>query len=1126
MALCRCVFALNPSLDVSQYAHISWTIREGFFKSMISSIAQTADGYLWLGTEFGLLRFDGARAVEWTPPGSERLPESRITHLLTGRDGTLWIGTRAGFASWNGTKLTRYREFDANFIFTILEDHEGTIWVGGGRLGDHTGWLCRIRAGETQSYGQDGSLGSGPVSSLYEDGQHNLWVGAANGLWLWKPAPKRYAMPETELRSLLRDDDGKLLIGTAEGIVQLVNGKAVPYRIRGVATARHNVLFRDRDGGLWIGTLGQGLLHLHQGRTDGFSRLDGLSADEVNSTFEDREGNIWVATYEGLDRFRELPVVTVSPKQGLSTDAVVSVLAAKDGSVWLAGRNGLDRWKNGQVKTFRKVDGLPADSTLSLFEDDGGRIWASSTGGPAWYDGSRFVPVGGISGGEVIAFAGEADHLWLARAEDLLHLMGGRPVGRYPWTRLGQGGVGNVLAWDRERGGLWLGFLRGSVAYFQDGQVRTLYTSANGLGEGRVAGLRLDADGTLWAATEGGLSVIKNGRIATLTSKNGLPCDTVYWQMETNDHSNWLYTPCGLVRIATAELDAWIANPKRTIQTTIFDGSEGVRLHSPAFSGYTPNVTKSVDGKVWFAAGDGVSVIDPQHLPVNELPPPVHIEQIIADRKVVSERRLPPLTRDLEIDYTALSLVAPEKNRFKYRLEGYDADWQDAGNRRQAFYTNLPPRNYRFRVIASNNSGVWNETGDTLEFSIAPAYYQTNWFRALLAATVLVLMWAAYQFRMLQVQRESRRLRDVIETIPAYVWSALPDGFVDFINRRWLEFSGFTLDQSMGWGWADALHPEDRGPLTEAWRAAIASGKPMEAEARMRSADGEYRWLLFLSVPQRDQSGKIVKWYGKSMDIEDRKRAEQERERLRQLEADLAHTNRVSMMGELAASVAHEVNQPLTGIVSNGSACLRFLAGDAPDLEEVREAVRDIVRDGKRAGDVIARIRALTKRTALPKEKLDLNETIREVLAIVGDEAKKRSVVIRTQFADDLSPVFGDRVQLQQVLLNLIINAMDAMNSVEKRQLAITTQNIDQERVQVTVKDSGTGIDADRMARIFEPFYTTKSSGMGMGLSISRSIVQNHGGRLWATANDGPGTSFRFTLPEHRGEILRVGAGQ
>jgi C4-dicarboxylate-specific signal transduction histidine kinase len=239
---------------------------------------------------------------------------------------------------------------------------------------------------------------------------------------------------------------------------------------------------------------------------------------------------------------------------------------------------------------------------------------------------------------------------------------------------------------------------------------------------------------------------------------------------------------------------------------------------------------------------------------------------------------------------------------------------------------------------------------------------------------------------------------------------------------------------------------------------------------------------------------------------------------LRELEADLTHINRVSMMGELSASIAHEVNQPLTGIVSNGSACLRFLAGDAPNLEEAREAVRDIVRDGKRAGEVIARIRALTKRTAAPIEKLDLNETIREVLALVGDLARKNSVVIQTHFADDVSPVSGDRVQLQQVVLNLVMNAIEAMSGVRDCQLVITTRSIDPDQVQVTVQDSGTGFDPDRISRIFEPFYTTKPNGMGMGLSICRSIVQNHDGRLWAKANEGPGTSFHFSLKYHGAE--------
>jgi C4-dicarboxylate-specific signal transduction histidine kinase len=256
------------------------------------------------------------------------------------------------------------------------------------------------------------------------------------------------------------------------------------------------------------------------------------------------------------------------------------------------------------------------------------------------------------------------------------------------------------------------------------------------------------------------------------------------------------------------------------------------------------------------------------------------------------------------------------------------------------------------------------------------------------------------------------------------------------------------------------------------------------------------------------------------MDIEDRRRAEEARERLRQIEADLAHFNRVSMMGELAASIAHEVNQPLTGIVSNGDACLRWLAADTPNVEEVREAVRDIVRDGKRAGEVIARIRAVTKRATMPSEKVDLNEAIGEVLALIGDEAKRKGATIRTHFADDLSPVSGDRVQLQQVVLNLVMNGIEAMSSVDERarELVITTRNIDTDQVVVSVEDSGVGLDPNTLSKIFEPFYTTKPAGMGMGLSISRSIVEHHGGRLWATAHNGPGTALQFSLPcEDRG---------
>ena len=252
-------------------------------------------------------------------------------------------------------------------------------------------------------------------------------------------------------------------------------------------------------------------------------------------------------------------------------------------------------------------------------------------------------------------------------------------------------------------------------------------------------------------------------------------------------------------------------------------------------------------------------------------------------------------------------------------------------------------------------------------------------------------------------------------------------------------------------------------------------------------------------------------------DISDRLRAEEQRDRLRQLEAELAHINRVSMLGELAASIAHELGQPLAGVVNNGSACLRWLARDVPNLEEAREAVNRIVRDGKRAGEIIARVRALTKKAATPNETLALNETIQDVLALVGDEAKREGVIIHTEFAADVAPVAGDRVQVQQVVLNLVLNGIEAMGSVSDRarDLVITTRNLDPDQVQVTVDDAGIGLDPTAMDKVFDPFYTTKPTGMGMGLSICRSILQSHGGRLWATAKDGPGAMFHFTLPTY-----------
>ncbi len=516
-------------------------------------------------------------------------------------------------------------------------------------------------------------------------------------------------------------------------------------------------LFRDRNGALWIGT-DRGLLHVHDGKTDLFAHTDGLSGNYIIGFFEDREGDVWVATLDGLDRFREYTVPVISAEQGLSA-AVLSVLAASDGSVWLGAVDGVHRWNQGQTTSYRqRTDGLPDDTVEALFQDDRRRIWAITPSGAAYFDNGRFVPVRGLSGGGVHAIGGDGEGgFWISHQDlGLFHMLRESLSQRTSWTQLGRKDFADALLPDPVRGGLWLGFANGGVGYFKDGEVLSSYTTTDDLGRGSVNGLQLDRDDTLWAATQGGLSRIKSGRVSTLTAKNGLPCDTVHWSMEDDDDSFWLYTACGLVKIARPDLDAWVNDPRRAIRPTVYSESDEVRSH-PIAPGTSPSVAKTVDGKLWFVTGDGVSVIDPHNLAFNKLPPPVHIEEITADRKTYetsSSLRLPPLVRDLEIDYTALSLVAPEKIRFKYKLEGKDRDWQDVGNRRQAFYNDLPPRNYRFRVMASNNSGVWNEAGATFDFSIDPKYYQTTWFKVACAAAFLTVLWGLYRLRLYQIARE------------------------------------------------------------------------------------------------------------------------------------------------------------------------------------------------------------------------------------------------------------------------------------------------------------------------------------------------------------------------------------
>jgi PAS domain S-box-containing protein len=360
------------------------------------------------------------------------------------------------------------------------------------------------------------------------------------------------------------------------------------------------------------------------------------------------------------------------------------------------------------------------------------------------------------------------------------------------------------------------------------------------------------------------------------------------------------------------------------------------------------------------------------------------------------------------------------------------------------------------------------------------------------------------------LQSSEDRLRRVINTIPAHVWSTLPDGSVDFINHRLLESTGLSTEALLGSGWQSIVHPDDRARYVSTWTSALAAGEPVEIEARVWTAQRDYRWLLVRNVPLRDGLGAIIKWYGTGIDIEDRKRAE---EGLRKAQADLAHANRVTTMGELCASLAHEINQPISGAITNASTCLRRLDREQPDIEGARAAASLIIRDANRAAEIINRVRLFFRKGVVTKERVDVNEMIREMELLLHNEAAQHSVSVQTKLAADQPLIVADRIQLQQVLMNLMINGIDAMKAVDgPRQLTLGTQNDGNEQLLVSVEDTGIGLPPNQAGQIFNAFFTTKEYGTGMGLRISRTIIEAHGGRLWAMDNHPRGASFHFTL--------------
>ena len=1121
--------ALDPNKRLTQYAHTAWRIQDGFLPNIPSWISQTKDGYLWVGGRTGALRFDGVRFTPWSAP----IASTPIRKLVSVQAGEFWIATGSGLAHLRDNVVIS--QYDLLGISGVYKDSDGSVWALSLRDPDRI--LCQATDTRIRCFGKADGITIHVPFSFIPDEKGGFWIGGDTSLLHWKmgATPEIYSPQHLQsnvgqigIRSLVEDSDGSLVLGIMTagpglGLERFRDGVLTPVVLPNFEGNRLSIqmMITDSDKNLWIATLGNGIYRIHGQAVDHFGRADGLSSDTVFDLYEGDDGVVWAATSNGIDNFRDLPITTFSTSEGLRQDEAVSVMATKDGTVWVGNLGTLDFIRNGVVSSVR----VPGQQVTSLLEDRAGNMWVGVDDGLFIYKDGRFRRIPEPNHhplGLVVGITEDIDgNIWaeckgaprrLVRIRDF-KVREGFSEPQVPGA--------HSLAAD-PKGGIWLGTLSGDLTFFREGIARTFPLKLKG--QWWAHQIAVDPDGSVISASDDGLVMLRAGKVQRLGKENGLPCDGVNGFAMDDNKRLWLNTPCGFMEIAASDVRRWWIHPDTVVQARVFGTLDGAL---PGATSFNP-AAKSPDGRLWFVNNVVLQMIDPSHFSGNGTVSPVYVEAVVADRKQYKPQeglQLPPLTRDLQIGYTSPSFLIPQKVKFRYRLDGHDRDWQDAGTRREAFYTELGPGKYRFRVIACNSSGVWSGQGATLDFAIAPAFWQTNWFRALCVVAFLALIYGAYRFRVRQLRRQEKKLRDVVETIPTFAWTALPDGAVDFINHYWVEYTGLSPEKTMGSGWKTAVHPADLPRYAERRGASVVSGEPFEHEVRYRrAADGEYRWFLSRSVPLRDSGGTIVKWYGISTDIEDRKRAENERERLRQLEADLAHVNRVSTLGEMAASLAHEIKQPIAAAITSANSCLEWLAHEPPNLDRARAAAAGIDKYGGRAAEIIDRMRSFYKKSPAQRESVDVNGIIHEMLTLLKGEAHKFSVIMRTQLATEGPQIMADPVQLQQVLMNLVLNAIEAMKD-SGGELTVKSE-LQDGQLQLSVTDTGVGLPLEKMDQIFSAFYTTKAQGSGMGLAISRSIVESHGGRLWATANDGRGATFYFTLPnelrESSAEIAQV----
>ncbi len=768
--------ALDPGRRTTQYVVDSFTQDDGLPQNTVNAIAQTPDGYLWLGTEEGLVRFDGVRFTVFDRKTTPELRNNFVMALHVDRTGSLWIGTfGGGLVRLRGGRFelfTRAQGLPSERIRSLGADRSGDLWIatGGGGLGRYVG-------GRLSTLSEKQGLASNRVWSAAADGRGRLFIGTFGGglqvLEDGKLVARSLGSGPAALlvRPTLVDADGSLWAGTdGAGLFRVRDDGVTAFGpAEGLPSLSIRTLLRDRDGSLWVGTDGAGVHRFRDGRFEPFTTRQGLANDFVVSLFEDREGSLWIGTSGGgLVRLRDGKFANVSTRDGLGNDVVRAVLEDRDGSLWAGTTGGgVTRFSGGRATTLTTADGLASDQVFSLHEDPAGRVWIGTDGaGVNVLERGRLrrlTTADGLVNDRVRAIVSDGEGaVWLGTVSGLSRWKDGRFTTFTPENGLPGSSIRALLA-GRD-GSLWIGSDGGGLGRLKDGEFKT-WRAAHGLSSPRVFSLHEDERGTLWVGTSGGgLNRLSDGKLAAITSAHGLHDDVVFQVLEDGKGFLWMSSNHGVFRVARDELDAFADGRLPRVTSEAFGKADG--MGSAECNAGSPAGIRTRDGRLLVATIKGITSIDPGRLPTNPLPPPVLVEELLVDGRTVplgETVRIGPGTERIELRYTATSLAVPARVRFRHRLEGFDRSWVDAGTARSATYTNLRHGWYRFRVVAANDDGVWNETGAELSLSLAPFFYQTWWFLSLAAGLVLGAALAAHRLRIRRLKRRERELERVVD---------------------------------------------------------------------------------------------------------------------------------------------------------------------------------------------------------------------------------------------------------------------------------------------------------------------------------------------------------------------------